>query len=83
MTDLPTSTRILASGFAMGESARWHNDRFWLSDWGAQEIIALKLDGSRGSSLAVSFALPFCFDWQLDGSLLVVSGQWVRRMGWI
>src|SRR5207248_7024940 len=37
MTDLSRSTRILASGFAMGESARWHNDRFWLSDWGAQD----------------------------------------------
>jgi sugar lactone lactonase YvrE len=80
MTDLSRSTRILASGFAMGESARWHNDHFWFSDWGAQEIIALKLDGSRGSSLAVPFAFPFCFHWQLDNSLLVVSGREARLL---
>lgn len=80
MTDQSKSTQILASGFAMGESARWHNDHFWLSDWGAQEIIALTPEGSRESSLAVSFALPFCFDWHLDGSLLVVSGREARLL---
>jgi sugar lactone lactonase YvrE len=80
MTDQSKSTQILASGFAMGESARWHNDRFWLSDWGAQEIIALKPEGDRESSLAVSFALPFCFDWQLDGSRLIVSGREARLL---
>ena len=80
MTDQSKYTQLLASGFAMGESARWHNDRFWLSDWGAQEIIALKPEGGCESSLAVSCALPFCFDWHLDGSLLVVSGREARLL---
>jgi sugar lactone lactonase YvrE len=80
MTDLSRSTRILASGFAMGESARWHNNCFWLSDWGTQEIIALNLDRNRESRLAVPFAFPFCFDWQRDDRLLVVSGREARLL---
>ena len=28
----------------MGESPRWRENRLWLSDWGAQEIIAVDLD---------------------------------------
>jgi len=31
----------------MGESPRWHKNRLWFSDWGAQEIVAVDLDGNR------------------------------------
>ena len=29
----------------MGESARWHDGRFWCSDWVAGEILAIAVDG--------------------------------------
>lgn len=75
MSDLSKEANRLADGFAMGESPRWHNGQLWLSDWGAQEIVTLDLDGQRAATLAVPFPLPFCFDWHTDGSLLVVAGR--------
>jgi sugar lactone lactonase YvrE len=35
--------KTLLTGLAMGESPRWHDDRLWFSDWGAQEIIPDRL----------------------------------------
>src|SRR5262249_4457269 len=68
-------TQILMSGIAMGESPRWHENRLWFSDWGAQEIIAVDLHGKSEVMVQVSFGLPFCIDWLRDGRLLVVSGR--------
>jgi sugar lactone lactonase YvrE len=59
----------------MGESPRWHQGRLWFSDWGAQEIIALDLDGRSEVVVRSQFGLPFCIDWLHDGRLLVVSGR--------
>jgi len=59
----------------MGESPRWHEDRLWLSDWGAQEILAVDLAGRSEVVVRVPFALPFCIDWLSDGRLLIVSGR--------
>jgi len=67
--------QTLLTGLAMGESPRWHQERLWCSDWGAQEIIAVDLDGNREVILRVPFSLPFCIDWLPDGRLLVVSGR--------
>ncbi len=36
----------LLTGLAMGESPRWHENRLWFSDWGAQEIVAVDLNGN-------------------------------------
>jgi sugar lactone lactonase YvrE len=58
-----------------GESPRWHDGRLWLSEWGAQEIVATALDVRREVVLQVPFSLPFCIDWLPDGRLLVVSGR--------
>ena len=65
----------LTTGLAMGESPRWHEGRLWLSDWGAQEIIAVDLHGKSEVVVQTSFTLPFCIDWLPDGRLLVVSGS--------
>jgi sugar lactone lactonase YvrE len=67
--------QVLLTGLAMGESPRWHDGRLWLSDWGAQEILAVDSEGRSEVILRVPFLLPFCFDWLPDGSLLVVSGR--------
>jgi sugar lactone lactonase YvrE len=39
--------KTLMAGLAFGESPRWHSDRLWLADWGAQEVIAVDLDGNN------------------------------------
>ena len=80
MNELSTWTstdrvKTLLTGLAMGESPRWHDGRLWMSDWGAQEIIAVDLDGTSEVSVRTSFGLPFCIDWLHDGRMLIVSGR--------
>jgi sugar lactone lactonase YvrE len=67
--------KTLLTGLAMGESPRWHANRLWFSDWGAQEIIAVDVDGKSEVVLRTQFGLPFCFDWLPDGRFLIVSGR--------
>ena len=67
--------QVLMTGIAMGESPRWHENRLWFSDWGAQEIVTVDLDGNSEMAVQVLFDLPFCIDWLPDGRLLVVSGR--------
>ena len=38
--------RVLLDGLAMPESPRWHDGRLWFSNWGADEIVAVDLDGN-------------------------------------
>src|SRR5215831_5497489 len=64
----------------MGESPRWHEDRLWFSDWGAQEIVAVDLDGNREIIVRTGFDLPFCIDWLPDDRLLIVSGRESRLL---
>jgi sugar lactone lactonase YvrE len=62
----------LLTGLVFPESPRWHGDRLWLADWGAQEIIAVDLGGkSEVVDRVASF--PFSIDWLPDGRLLVIS----------
>jgi sugar lactone lactonase YvrE len=64
--------RILMTGLVFGESPRWHEGRLWVSDWGAQELHAVGLDGkSEVTDSLPSF--PSCIDWLPDGRLLLVS----------
>jgi len=73
---VPTSeVKMLLTGLAMGESPRWHEGRLWLSDWGAQEVIAVGPDGRKEVVVSTTFGLPFCIDWLPDGRLLIVSGR--------
>ena len=72
---LEPEIQILLTGLAMGESPRWRDDHLWFSDWGAQEIVAVDVDGNAELVVRVPFSLPFCIDWLPDGRLLIVSGQ--------
>jgi len=72
---LAAELRTLITGVAMGESPRWHEDRLWFSDWGAQEIIVVDSSGNTEVVVRVPFFLPFCIDWLPDGRLLIVSGR--------
>jgi sugar lactone lactonase YvrE len=71
----PPEVQTLLTGLAMGESPRWHENRLWFSDWGAQEILAVDRDGNSEVAVRTSFGLPFCIDWLPDGRLLIVSGR--------
>ena len=66
--------QTLLTGIALGESPRWHDNRLWFADWGAQEIVAV--DGAGKSEVIVRLpSSPFCFDWLPDGRMLIVSGR--------
>ena len=54
--------RILLTGVVFGESARWHDDRFWFADWGAREVVAVDLEGRR-AVVARMPTFPFSLDW--------------------
>jgi sugar lactone lactonase YvrE len=66
--------QTLLTGFEFGESPRWHENRLWFSDWGAQEIIAVDLDGNSEVIVRMPSS-PFCIDWLPDGRLLIVSAS--------
>jgi sugar lactone lactonase YvrE len=73
--------RTLMTGVQLGESPRWHEGRLWFSDWGAEEIVAVDLEGNSEVVLRGAAALPFSIDWLPDGRLLIVSGQDGRLLG--
>ena len=66
--------QTLMTGLAFGESPRWHDDRLWFSDWGAQEVIAVDLKGKSEVITRIQ-SFPFCIDFLPDGRLLVVSAR--------
>jgi sugar lactone lactonase YvrE len=67
------------SGIAFGESPRWHDGRLWFSDWVAQEVIAVDLNGNSEVVARVE-ALPFSIDWLPDGPMLVTADQKVLQL---
>src|SRR4051794_19996563 len=71
-----TELQVLMSGIAFGESPRWHDARLWFSDWGAQQVIAVDLDGTSEVMITVDFpSFPMCIDFLPDGPLLIVSAR--------
>ena len=66
----------LLDDLSFGESLRWHHDRLWLADWGAQEVVAVDNEGRPEVMARVDFpAFPMCIDWLPDGRLLVVAAR--------
>jgi len=70
-----SEVHTLLAGLVIGESPRWHAGRWWFSNWGAQEIIAVDVEGNSEVVTRVPTTIPFSIDWLPDGRLLVVSGQ--------
>ena len=73
----------LLSGLVFPESPRWHDDRLWLADWGAHEVIAVDRDG-KSEVVAEVASFPFSIDWLPDGRFLAVSAadrRLLRRDG--
>jgi sugar lactone lactonase YvrE len=71
--------QTLITGVAFGESPRWHDGRLWFSDWIAQEVVAVALDGKRELITRVQ-SLPFSIDWLPEGPLLITSGRSLLRL---
>ena len=69
----------LLTGLVFPECPRWHDDRLWLCDWGAQQVIAVDLEGKSEVVLRVD-AFPFSIDWLPDGRLLVLAGSQQRLL---
>jgi sugar lactone lactonase YvrE len=67
-------SEVLLTGLKIGESARWHDGRLWLSNWGSQQVLAVDLDGNSEQMATVPSTIPFSIDWLPDGRLLVVAG---------
>jgi sugar lactone lactonase YvrE len=65
---------ILLDGIAFGESPRWHDGRLWFSDWSAEELIAVGVDGASEVIARVP-SFPFSFDWHPDGRLLINAAR--------
>src|ERR1051326_1104288 len=73
--------QTLLTGLAFGESPRWHNDRLWFSDFGAQEVITVDPQGNKEIIARIS-GTPMGLGFLPDGRLLIVSmrdAQLLRR----
>ena len=79
MSEQQTGITTFLTDIAMGESARWHDGRFWFSDWVAGEVLVADLDGTV-EVVARSTSFPFCFDWLPDGSMVVTGETGLERV---
>jgi sugar lactone lactonase YvrE len=74
-----TDIRTLLTGLGVGESPRWHEGRLWFSNWGAQEIVAVDLDGNSEVIAPGPKIAGYCIDWLPDGRLVVTGEQELLR----
>jgi sugar lactone lactonase YvrE len=65
--------RVLADGFTMLESGRWHEGRLWLAHWGSGEILALAADGQAERMAPGPDGYGWSFGWLPDGRLLTTG----------
>jgi sugar lactone lactonase YvrE len=63
---------VLAEGGGFFEGPRWHDGRWWVSDFYRHTVYAIAPDGTHDEILTVD-AQPSGLGWMPDGSLLVVS----------
>jgi sugar lactone lactonase YvrE len=71
--------RPLLTGLVVGESPRWHDGRLWFAHWGAEEIVAVDLDGKSEIVGKGQPGFGWSIDWLPDGRLLV-TGPGLMRM---
>ena len=71
----------LLEGGSFFESPRWHDGRWWLSDFYRHMVLAVDADGGTQEILAVD-GQPSGLGWMPDGSMLVVSMRDRRILRW-
>ena len=62
----------LSGGGAFFEAPRWHEDRWWLSDFYRRQVVTVTTEGAEEVQFEVE-GQPSGLGWMPDGSLLVVS----------
>ena len=70
---LPESHTLL-TGLVMGESPRWHDHRLWFSDFGANQVRTVDLEGVSEVVAPVP-GMPMGLGFLPDGRLLIVSAR--------
>ena len=70
--------RVLLDGLAMPESPRWHDGRLWFSNWGADEIVAVDLEGNSEVVDRGPAGLGWATNWLPDGRMLITGSELVR-----
>ena len=70
--------KTLMLGLMFGESPRWRDGRFWVSDWAAHEIIAIDPTGEH-EVVVREPSFPLCMDFLPDGRMVLMSGRRVLR----
>jgi sugar lactone lactonase YvrE len=76
-----SNLRTLTTGLVFGESPRWHAERLWFVDFGAQEVGAVDLEGKKELVARIP-GTPMGLGFLPDGRLLIVSmrdGKLLRR----
>jgi len=71
--------QTLITGLTFPEQPRWHEDRLWFSHWGADEFVAVDLDGDSEVVAPGPPALGWATDWLPDGRRLVTGAQLMRE----
>jgi len=66
------TTQTLCEGLCFGEGPRWRDDRLWLSDMHAHEVITVDEQGRKETVVEVENR-PSGLGWLPDGDLLIVS----------
>jgi sugar lactone lactonase YvrE len=69
----------LLTGLVLGESPRWHDGRLWFANWGAQEIVAVDLQGVSEMIAHSPAVAGYSIDWLPDGLLLVTGHELLRQ----
>jgi sugar lactone lactonase YvrE len=72
--DATRDTTTLVGGRYFCEGPRWHDDRFWFSDFYAHEICSVGLDGDVRVEVSIGAdEVPSGLGWLPDGRLLYVA----------
>jgi sugar lactone lactonase YvrE len=75
----PVHAEPVLTGLVIGESPRWHDDRLWFANWGAEEIVAVDMDGNAEVAAKGPPGLGWSIDWLPDGRMLV-TGEGLNRV---
>ena len=79
-TDRPRSAiKTLLTGLGVGESPRWHGDRLWFVNWGAQEIRTLDSVGKSEVVARGPVPVGYCIDFVGDDLLVTSHDRLLRR----
>ena len=65
-------TTILMDGLTFGEGPRWHEEKFYFSDFYSHKVFSLDMDGNSEVVVKVP-GQPSGLGWMPDGTMLIVS----------